>query len=1193
MGTIIQIFGYRRYMRYYISQKCKFVLLASILLCFIQETILPQSYPFEIYTSEDGMAGTDVREIFQDSGGYIWVGTDQGLSRFDGLIFTSFRPGIDFPGKDIHAITEDTDGRIWVGTDRGLGRFDGRNWEQFTTEDGIIDNDIRAVLFDRNKIIWLGTMGGVSRYDGSEWTNFTEEEGIKDNYILSILEDKEGRLWFGTDAGVCRFDGDQWQEFTTRDGLAHDSVISMAEDSSGNLWFGSYEKGVSRYNGKAWRIFSLGASREANNVHSITEDSRGNLWFPNGEGAAKFDGGNWTSIGTKNGLPVDRVAAVLEDREGNLWFGTREGLCRLPATSIVNFTESDGLNIDNVTAVCQDSKGHYWFGMYEGGLQRFDGKKWKSYFYEWPGLPSNPIVNSIIEDRSGNIWAAFAGQGIGRFDGSKWEIIDSGDGLAGDIVISLIEDSRGNIWAGTWENGACSFDGRGWETFTIDDGLPSNNVNALLEDRNGIIWFGTYGGGLAGLDENGWKVLDTSNGLADNFINTLFEDEQGNIWIGTERHGVSRYNGSDIKVYTTDDGLPSNTCFAILQGKGGIYFGTNNGIACFNGETFKVLTTEDGLISNDINRGSCLKDNRGDLWFGTKNGVSRYSPYQDRNRKTAPPVYLDRTHLLGSAHILSPGAEMEHYENYIGFEYSGISFSSPRSLRYSFMLEGLDETWRISKSRSIEYPNLPAGSYTFKVKAFNRDGMWSPEPAAFSFIINPPFWATWWFMLISTIIVLGATYGIFREWHRRKSEKELKEINARLKENNLNLEQEIIERKKSEEQRRKSEEKRAVLEANLLQAQKMESIGRLSGGIAHDFNNMLSPIIGYSEMIRDSLDPRDTNYEMADEILKAGQRAGDLTRQLLAFSRKQLLEMRILDLNQVLKETEEMLRRLLKEDIELTYMLEPSLGNIKADRTQIQQILLNLVINANDAIARYGKITIETANVELDEKYAATHIDAQPGPHVMLAVSDNGVGMDQATVDQIFEPFFTTKKKGKGTGLGLATVHGIAKQHGGNIYVYSEPGEGTTFKVYLPRVWDTEKGEDIEVRGKDLVHKGEKVLVVEDEDLVRKLAVAILEKHGYQVISAENPKKAMALAEKIAASIDLLVTDVVMPGATGRDLFRDLQALNPDLKVLYMSGYTENVIAHHGIIDEGILFLQKPFTEITLLEKVRQAMEDH
>ena len=1191
MVAIISFLNCKECLRKYMYQKSKFVLLASILVFLIQKPLLSQSYPFEIFTSEDGMAGTHVRQIFQDSSGYLWVGTEQGLNRFDGTVFTVYLSGTDLPGKVVQAIEEDDKGNIWIGTDRGVGRYDGRNWVHFTTENGIIDNDIRSILADSKGMIWLATLKGISRYDGSAWTNFTEEEGIKGNYILSILEDRNGAIWFGTDAGASRYDGINWKEFTSRDGLAHDSVLSMAEDSSGNLWFGSYEKGVARFNGNEWSVFSMGETEASFAVRSIIENSRGDLWFATGIGIKKFDGNSWTTIGLKNGLPSELVLAIYEDQEGNLWFGTREGLCKLPSAPIVNFNKKDGLNGNYVIAICQDSRENYWFGMREGGLNRFDGKNWTSSLYKSPGQPQNTIVNWIVEDRGGDIWAALAGEGIGRFDGSKWKIIDTGDGIPGNIVISLLEDSRGNIWAGTWEKGACRFDGSRWKTFTTNNGLPSNNINALLEDRNGVVWFGTYGGGLAGFDGTEWRVLDTSNGLADNFINTLFEDDQGNIWIGTEQYGVSRYDGSEFKVYTTNDGLSSNTCSAIMQVGNDLYFGTANGINIFDGKNFKVITTEDGLISNTITHAVC-KDSRGDLWFGTRNGVSKYSPDLDRTRNVAPPVYLEKIELLGSDKGLVSGEELNYDENYIGFEYSGISFSSPDTLQYSFMLEGLDENWRISKSRNIEYPNLPAGAYTFRVKAVNRDGLWSPAPAEFSFVITPPFWGTWWFRVLSLIFILGLTYVGFREWHRRKTEKELKELNAHLQENNLQLKREIRERKKSEERRSESEEKRKSLEADLLQAQKMESIGCLSGGVAHDFNNMLSPIIGYSEMIRDSLDPMDTNYLMAEEILKAGQRAGDLTKQLLAFSRKQLLEMKVLNLNHVLNDTEEMLRRLLKEDIELKFILDPSLGNIKADPTQLQQILLNLVINANDAIDNHGKITIETANVELDEEYASCHIDAVPGPHVMLAVSDNGAGMDQVTVARIFEPFFTTKEKGKGTGLGLSTVHGIAKQHGGNINVYSEAGEGSTFKVYLPQIWDTEEVDYIDAPSKKLVHKGEKVLVVEDEDLVRKLAVSILEKHGYIVDSAENPQKALAMVEKTISSIHLLLTDVVMPGATGKDLYRDLRELNPDLKVLYMSGYTENVIANHGIINEGILFLPKPFTERTLLEKVKQALEN-
>jgi PAS domain S-box-containing protein len=399
----------------------------------------------------------------------------------------------------------------------------------------------------------------------------------------------------------------------------------------------------------------------------------------------------------------------------------------------------------------------------------------------------------------------------------------------------------------------------------------------------------------------------------------------------------------------------------------------------------------------------------------------------------------------------------------------------------------------------------------------------------------------------------------------------------------IGIKQDITSRKALEAENQK-------LTEQVYQAQKMESIGNLAGGIAHDFNNLLVPIVGYAELGMMMVPPDSKVYTHFEQIKGAGERAASLTRQILAFSRRQLLEITMIDLNQVIVEFEKMLQRLIGEDIVLKTHLADDLPTIKADQGQLEQILLNLVVNARDAMPDGGQLTIETAPVVLDEAYVARHAQAQPGPHVLLAVSDTGHGMDAITRQRIFEPFFTTKPRGHGTGLGLSTVFGIVKQHGGNIWVYSEPGQGTTFKVYLPTVETLTSTDQPEQASIGYLEGVETILVVEDEAAVRELVNSTLQLYGYRVLEAEDPVRGLELATAYRDHIHLLLTDVVMPVMNGRELFQRLAADRRDLKVLYMSGYTDNAIAHHGVLDEGTVFLQKPFTVRRLLEKVRAVL---
>jgi PAS domain S-box-containing protein len=392
-------------------------------------------------------------------------------------------------------------------------------------------------------------------------------------------------------------------------------------------------------------------------------------------------------------------------------------------------------------------------------------------------------------------------------------------------------------------------------------------------------------------------------------------------------------------------------------------------------------------------------------------------------------------------------------------------------------------------------------------------------------------------------------------------------------------------------ERRRAEEERDKLHSQLLQAQKMESVGRLAGGVAHDFNNMLGVIMGHAELALDEIDPAQSIFKDLQEIRKAAQRSADLTRQLLAFARKQTVNPKVLDINETVEGMLKMLRRLIGEDIQLAWLPVADLWTIKVDPAQIDQILANMCVNARDAIAGVGKVTIETKNVTFDASYCAAHADFPPGDFVLLAVSDNGCGMDKDVLGKVFEPFFTTKEMGKGTGLGLATVYGIVKQNNGFINVYSEPGQGTTFKIYLPRTEvQVFEEQTLQREQKDL--KGaETILLVEDEESILALAKAILERHGYKVLPARSPIEAMHAAQAHPDRIHLLITDVVMPGMNGKDLNEKLGALKPGLKCIFMSGYTANVIAHHGILDEGIHFIQKPFSVKAIAEKVREVLD--
>ncbi len=428
-------------------------------------------------------------------------------------------------------------------------------------------------------------------------------------------------------------------------------------------------------------------------------------------------------------------------------------------------------------------------------------------------------------------------------------------------------------------------------------------------------------------------------------------------------------------------------------------------------------------------------------------------------------------------------------------------------------------------------------------------------------------------------------------------ERKVQQRTLQLEEANRQLESlsetNVLKRTLAEKEKTDALEALRSTERQLVQSQKLEAVGRLAGGISHDFNNLLTVILGYSDIMLRQLSQDHPLRRNLDEIVRASERAASLTRQLLAFSRKQVMQPKVLGVNNVVIELEKMLRRMIGEDIELRVNLHPDLGNIKADPVQLEQVIMNLVVNARDAMPKGGKLTIETSNVYLDQTYAKEHVSVEPGNYVMLAISDTGCGMNKETRQQIFEPFFTTKAQGKGTGLGLSTVYGIVKQSGGNIWVYSEEGRGTTFKIYFPQV--REEAEDYRrvITGIEAPQGSETILLVEDADWVRKLARQVLERAGYRVVEADSADAAINIIETThnSTQIDLVLTDVIMPGMSGNDMSRHLLAKRPDLPVLYMSGYTDDAIVQHGVLEPGINFIQKPFTPDALAVKVREVLD--
>ncbi len=765
-----------------VSKMSRPLIQVLIIVCAFQfafeSSAFPQKLPFVNYTTDDGLSQSTVNSILQDKKGYLWFATWSGISRFDGKIFTYYTSEDGLVNNGVLSMLEDNQGDLWFGTYNGVSKLAGDTWTSFTTEDGLPGNDVWAILEDREGNIWIGTQNsGAGKFDGMKWRSITSEDGLVDNWVNTIVEDNKGNLWFGTRNGLSRLAGDTWTNFTTEDGLADNYVLSIMEDSEGNLWFGT-ENGLSKFDGSSWRTFTTEQGLAHNQVMAIFEDTESNLWFGTwGGGVSRFDGKNWRTFTTENGLAHNRVMAIFQDREGNLWFGTRRGgISKFGGSAFISYTAREGLAENMIYAVLEDQDGNLWFGTWLEGVSRFDGKQWKTFTTK-DGLAGNSVL-SIFEDRKGDLWFGTEYGGISKFDGKRWKTVSKEDPLVENRVSSIIEDSRGSLWFGT-QQGARKLDGEKWRTFATGDGLIGNHVLQIIESSQGDLWFGTTKG-VSKFDGISWRSFTAEDGLAGNWVNTIFEDTEGNLWFGTLR-GISKFDGSSFFNYTTEDGLSDNTCYFIIQDDNYLYFGTNKGMNRFDGKTFKVYTVRDGLASNEMDSRACIKDRQGNLWFGTIGGATKFNPELDKPNLTPPPVYITRVGLLDKELTIPDGAKLKHSENYLKIDFVGICFSSPEYLIYNYKLEGFDSDWQSSSQRSVQYTNLSSGNYTFKVRARNKDGIWSEEYAKFSFLITPPFWSTWWFRIFSIILLAGVSYLILKEWHKRKLVKELEGKNIELR----------------------------------------------------------------------------------------------------------------------------------------------------------------------------------------------------------------------------------------------------------------------------------------------------------------------------------------------------------------------------------------------------------------------------
>ncbi len=1084
----------------------------------------------------------------------VWVAGVNGIRRYQNGAWSPLRPtppGVHFTPPV--SLLEDSRGNVWAGDYRaGLLQFrrDGTVL-QFTHEQGLPNPTIRALFEDSDQSVWAATDGGgLVRFRRRSVTMFDESEGLSHSVVNSVIEEAPGRLLVGTyGGGLQRFDESalRFSPPLALPGANLNStslVLSLVRDGQGSVWAGTFGRGLFRIRGSTAE--QIAETAEGGwQIPALFLDSRGTLWMGYQTGVASYSEGRLTPYTNTAGAPQREIVAFAEDSHGELWAGGTEGL----------------------------------FHLHDGRFEK----------YAPPGVPDYAPITSLYADGDGSLWIGTRDRGLDRLRDGKFTAYDSEQGLAASRVSSILEDNEGRLWLATQRQGLvgvtrASLDavaaGRQPQLsliwLTRDAGLATNQLRAGFQPAawkgaDGRLWFATL---------RGLALVDPRR-VAQSFLRAPVRIEE--VTTGSHRIPIEQIAGDTLNVPPGGRHLQIRFTKPSFWGPEHIRFqygleGLHSGW---------VEAADRSASFGDLRPGRYTfrvrATDRDGIWeAGTAALKIVIQPFYWETLWFRLTALLALTAITGAAGYGIQSRKLKRKTKQLEKE---------QTLRRD--IERMQAVLRISEERfakAFDSSPIPMaivaledGRYLHVNQRFLESSGRRLEDLVGRTRAEVDFWAD------------PAEAARFTEL--AKANKRVHNFEASLKAPNGQLIYHLLSTEAIELNGQPcllvaaddiTERKR--LEEQLQQAQKLESIGRLAGGVAHDFNNLLTVINGYSDLVLQRLQEADPNWSRVDQIRKAGDRAAELTRQLLAFSRKQVIKPQTLDVNVLIRETEPMLRRLLPETIDISLRLHGRPLHVMADPGQLNQVLINLAVNARDAMPEGGTLMVESDGLEVDEESAGRHPGPVPGPYVRLAISDSGVGMTADVLTHVFEPFFTTKGKGAGTGLGLATVYGIVRQNGGWIWVYSEPDQGTVFKIYFPRVTSGVTQREAAAPPARSFRGRETVLVVEDQEDVRNLAREVLESYGYLVLVAGRGADALLLAENYRGPIHLMLTDVVMPGMTGKELAARMKSQRPATKVLYMSGYTENVIATQGVIDSGIAFIPKPLAPEALAAKVRETL---
>ncbi|MDX9882832.1 MAG: two-component regulator propeller domain-containing protein [Prolixibacteraceae bacterium] len=1023
-------------------------------------------YSFMAFGTMQGLKHDQVRCILQDRQGNLWFSNEDGVTRFDGSVFTHFSVRTGLSANIVLCMTEDREGTMWFGTfGGGVTRFDGKYFTHYTEKEGLSNNIVNHIIQDKNGNYWFATSGGgVSKFDGNKFTHYTENEGLGSNQVRSIIEDKDGSLWFATYGnGISRFDGKSFMNFTPHEGFPATYVASTFRDKEGNIWFGSFLEGAIKYDGRYFYQYSGEQGLSYVSVLCMVQDNEGSIWFGTlGGGISKFDGRNFIHFTENEGLTNNRIHCSLIDKQGNLWFGTRDGgLLKYNDALFSHYTKNDGLGDSKVMSIIIDRKGNYWFGTLIHGITKYDGQIFSCYNFKGGRL--NHWIYDIQEDAEGNIWITTENGGIIRFDGENLYNYTQEEGLCSNVTRCIIHDRKGNLWIGSFGKGVSKFDGRRFVNYSTRSGLSSNRVLCMLEDRHGAVWFGTDGGGVTRYDGKTFTHFTKKEGLSHNSVSSILEDTDGNIWFGTLGGGAIRYDGKYLTTFSEKDGLTNNFIHSMLQDKNGnIWMGTRLGPNILEKKKllqksqqpeiplFSNYSYEDGFLGIGCNQGAICQDRKGIIWIGSTSRLTSIRPEKEIPDTVAPNIQLTNIQLFNenipwielenrkdTGFMLNNGVKVKklyfsniskwnflpenlslaYNNNFLTFSFSGISHEQAPKIKYQYLLAGQERNWSsLTNDTKVSYGSIAPGNYVFKVKAMNTQGIWSNE-LHYPFTVRPPWWKSLWAYIV---LAIGSVTLIYYYINRR--------------ERKLEQQKHLLERK-VKEQTAELKGKNKELQIKNSEKDKLFSI------VSHDLRGPLSSFIGLTEHITENMDEWSPTeiFTTVQSMKSEATNLLELLNNLLEWARMQrgltVVQPEKLILKDVIEESIETTRQAaVKKSISVIINIHPDI-KIFTDKNMFGAVIRNLSSNAVKFTPRGGCITICA-------EQADKHV-------VEVSVNDTGIGMKKQMLNNLFRIDKNISRPGTegepSSGLGLLLCKEFIEKQGGHIRAESEEGKGSTF----------------------------------------------------------------------------------------------------------------------------------------------------